>query len=64
MPDTQYKKHDIDDGNGHDWYEILEKPVYLKGKIVCRLCGYMRRVDKEGKPLNSQCKGPIKVELR
>lgn len=64
MDNTNYQKVNIDDGNGHVWVKILKNPVGLVGKTVCQKCGYFRRVDKQGNPLNKQCKGPIRVELR
>jgi len=61
---SNYKRLDIDDGNGHEWFEIIKKPLFLVGKTVCKQCGYMRRIDENGKPLNKDCKGPVKVTLR
>lgn len=64
MSDPNYKKVQIDDGNGHEWFEIQNKPHALVGKVVCKKCGYMRRIDANGKPLNKACKGPVQITLR
>lgn len=64
MSDLNYKKVQIDDGNGHEWFEIQNSPVALIGKSVCSKCGYMRRLDEFGTPINKTCKGPVRVSLR
>jgi hypothetical protein len=64
MSDVNYIVLNIDDGNGHQWIEILKTPHGLIGKTVCKQCGYFRRVNGEGIALNKQCKGPVRVELR
>jgi len=64
MNNSNFKPLDIDDGNGHIWVEILERPKMFIGKITCRNCGYLRRVDETGKPLNKKCVGLVKVTLR
>lgn len=64
MSADNYKTLDLNDGNGHIWAEILKYPHGLVGKTVCKQCGYLRRVDEKGVPLNKQCKGPVRIELR
>ncbi len=64
MNTTNFKKLEIDDGNGHIWVEILNRPIGLIGKIACSQCGYLRRVDEKGTPLNKTCVGKVKVTLR
>lgn len=64
MCDANYKKLDIDDGNGHEWFEIMSRPFALVGKTVCKKCGYMRRTDQCGNPLNKVCSGAVKIVLR
>lgn len=32
MCDANYKKLDIDDGNGHEWFEIMSRPFALVGR--------------------------------
>lgn len=64
MSDLNYKKVQIDDGNGHEWFEIQNSPVALIGKTVCKKCGYIRRIDQNGNPLNNICAGPVKIALR
>lgn len=64
MSDPNYKKLEINDGDGHEWFEIQNKPVAIIGKAVCKKCGYMRRIDQNGNPLNKACTGPVKIALR
>lgn len=64
MDNSNYLQLDIDDQNGHEWVKILQTPKGLVGKTVCKKCGYFRRVNEKGIPLNKQCKGPVRVTLR
>ena len=64
MSESNFKKLEINDGNGHIWVEIINKPIFFIGKIVCSQCGYLRRIDAEGNPVNKTCVGKVKVTLR
>lgn len=64
LNDQNFKKIAIEDSNGHEWFEIVNRPQALIGKIVCKKCGYMRRIDQNGNPLNKACNGPVKIALR
>lgn len=64
MNKTNFEKLDLDDGNGHEWYKIVNNTNLLVGKTVCKKCGYLRRIDENAKPLNNACKGPVKITLR
>lgn len=64
MDPTIYKELEIPEDNGHLWIEIIQPTHSFYKKMICKKCGYFRRVSNDGNTLNNPCKGPIRIALR